>query len=331
MRIVVLDADTLGKDLDLSPFAGFGRLEVHGYTPPDRVAERLREADVAVCNKTRLNARNLVDVGPLKLICVTGTGTDAIDKEYCLQNGIGVCNIRGYSTDSVVQHAFAMLFELMERTSRFGEYTRSRDYVGDTAFRYLDWPFHEIAGRNFGILGMGTIGRKVAAVARAYGCRTFYWSSTGVDRDPDATRLELDDLLRTCDIVSIHAPLDERTRGRIAERELALMKPGAILLNLGRGGIVDEEALTASLRAGRLAGCGLDVLSEEPMSAASPLLGVLDCGRLLVTPHIAWASVESRNRCVDEIVLNIADYLAGGRRNRVEGTPVPQPPPGRPG
>ncbi len=318
MRIVVLDADTLGKDLDLSPFARFGKVEVHGYTPPEEIAGRLREADIAVCNKTRLHAGNLAGAEFLKLVCVTGTGTDAIDRDYCRDRGIGVCNIRGYSTDSVVQHAFAMLFELMERTGRFGEYTRSGAYVGDTAFRYLDWTFHELAGRRFGILGMGAIGRKVARVAQAFGCKTVYWSSTDSDRDPGSRRLGLDELLRSCDVVSIHAPLDERTRGRVADRELALMKPGSFLLNLGRGGIVDEAALARALQAGRLAGCGLDVLSEEPMSALSPLRAVLDCGRLLVTPHVAWASVEARNRCVDEIVRNISDFLAGGRRNRVE-------------
>jgi lactate dehydrogenase-like 2-hydroxyacid dehydrogenase len=211
-----------------------------------------------------------------------------------------------------------MLFELMERTSRFGEYTRSRAYVGDTAFRSLDWTFHELAGRRFGILGMGAIGTKVARVARAFGCETVYWSSTGNDRDPDSKRLDLDDLLRSSDVVSIHAPLDERTRGLVSDRALSLLKPDAYLLNLGRGGIVDEAALARALQEGRLGGCGLDVLAEEPMSPASPLLDVLDCGRLLVTPHVAWASVESRKRCVAEIVLNLEDFLSGGRRNRVE-------------
>jgi lactate dehydrogenase-like 2-hydroxyacid dehydrogenase len=319
MRIVVLDADTLGRDLDLSPFRTFGELVVHGYTPPSLVAEHLREADVAVCNKTRMDAARLEGASHLRLVCVTGTGTDAIDKAFCLRKGIGVCNIRGYSTDSVVQHTFALLLELMERTSRFDAYTRSGDYVGDTAFRYLDWTFHELAGRRFGILGMGTIGRKVAHVAQAFGCETVYWSSTGADRDAGSERLELDALLATSDVVSIHAPLDDRTRGLLSDRELSLMKSSAILLNLGRGGIVDEPALARALRAGRLAGCGLDVLADEPMTDRSPLREVLSCGRLLVTPHVAWASIEARTRCIDEIVLNIRDFLAGGHRNRVEG------------
>ncbi len=317
MRIAFLDLDTVGRDLDLSALAALGDLDVHGWTEPDRVAERLRGVDAVVCNKTRLHEGNLAGADRLRLICITGTGTDGVDKAYCAAHGIQVRNVRGYSTDSVVQHAFAMLLELIERTSRFDAYARSGAYVGDTSFRYLGWTFHELAGLRFGILGMGAIGRKVADVAAAFGCAPVYWSSTGADRDPRYPRLGLEEILRTSDVVSIHAPLDDRTRGLLSDGELAWMKPTAILLNLGRGGIVDEAALARALAAGRPALCGLDVLTAEPMAPDSPLLPALASGRLLVTPHVAWASVESRTRCVAEVAANIADFLAGGGRNRV--------------
>ena len=319
MHIVVLDADTLGKDLDLSAFGRFGTYEVHGFTSSDRIAERIREADIVVTNKVKLLTGELVEARRLRLICMTGTGTDGIDKAYCRRSGIGVCNIRGYATASVVQHTFAMLLSIVEPIERTLKYTRSGAYIGDTSFRYLDWTFHELDGLRFGILGMGSIGKGVARAAAAFGCEPVYWSSTGADRESAFARLELEELLRTSDVVSIHSPLDDHTRGLISDREIAWMKPSAILLNMGRGGIVDEAALARALKEGRLAGCCLDVLSEEPMSDTSPLCEVLGCDRLLLTPHVAWASVEARHRCVDEVVRNIEDFLSGGRRNRVEG------------
>jgi glycerate dehydrogenase len=318
MHIVVLDADTLGRDLDLSVFEKFGEATLYGYSPPDRIEERVQVADVVVTNKMRLHAGNLASAAHLKLICVTGTGTDGIDKAWCRERGIGVCNIKGYSTDSVVQHTFAMLFEMMERTGRLREYTRSGAYVGDTSFRYLEWYFHEVSGMRWGILGMGAIGSRVAHAAEAFGASIVYWSSTGTDRIPDVPRLELEELLRTCDVVSVHSPLTERTRGLLGARELSWMKPAAYLLNLGRGGIIDEGALAMSLKEGHLGGCALDVLEAEPMNTDSPLCEVLDCERLLITPHVAWASIEARRRCIDEVVRNIVDFLAGGKRNRCE-------------
>ena len=318
MHTVVLDADTLGRDLDLTVFDRFGTTAVHGYTTPDRIAERVREADFVVTNKMRLDAANLQAASHLRLICMTGTGTDGIDKVWCVRHGIGVCNIRGYCTDSVVQHTFAMLFTLLERTDRLWAHTRSGAYIGDTAFRHLNWTFHELSGLRFGILGMGSIGRGVARAASAFGAVPVYWSSHDEDREESYVRLGLEELLRTSDIVSVHSPLNDRTRGLLSDLELGWMKPAAHLLNLGRGGIVDETALARAIADGRLAGCGLDVLATEPMAPDSPLRSVLGNERLFVTPHVAWASIEARRRCIDEVVLNLEDFLAGGSRNRVE-------------
>jgi glycerate dehydrogenase len=318
MHTVVLDADTLGRDLDLTVFDRFGTTTVHGYTTPDRIAERVREADFVITNKMRLGAGNLRSASHLRLICMTGTGTDGIDKVWCARNGIGVCNIRGYCTDSVVQHTFALLFTLLERTDRLWTHTRSGAYVGDTTFRHLDWTFHELSGQRFGILGMGAIGRGVAQAASAFGAEPVYWSSHDEDREGSYERLGLEELLRTSDVVSVHSPLNDRTRGLLSDKELGWMKSSAYLLNLGRGGIVDEAALARALAAGRLAGCGLDVLAMEPMAEDSPLRNVLGSDRLFVTPHVAWASIEARRRCIDEVVLNLEDFLAGGSRNRVE-------------
>ena len=318
MNLVFLDHNTIGKDIDIALFQRFGTLTEYPFTAADEVADRIAGMDAVITNKGRLDAAALKD-SKVRLICLTATGYDNVDLPYCESHGIAVCNIRGYATESVVQHTFALLFSLMEHMASYEDYTKTRRYVMDKSFRHLsEWRFHEISGRNFGIVGMGAIGKRVADIASAFGCHVFYWSSTDQDRCGDYTRLDFDHLLETCDIVSIHSPLTPRTHHLFGIEQFRRMKDSALLVNVGRGDILVEEDLAVAIETGLIGGAAVDVLSKEPMEEGNPLVRVLGNPRLLVTPHIAWAAVEARERCMEEIRLNIESYLEGGLRNRVD-------------
>lgn len=317
MKLVFMEADTLGSDVDLSAFNSFGEVVVYGKSNPEENAARIREADIIIVNKIPINEALLQDCGNLKLICLTATGTNNVDFPYVTGRGIRVTNVSGYSTESVAQHTFALLFYVYEKLYFYDRYVKSGEYVKCDIFSKFDVRFHELSGKRFGIVGFGAIGRRVAGIARAFGCDVVYYSTTGAHDDPEYRRVDKETLFRESDIISIHAPLNPATKNFVGWEELSLMKKDAVLLNLGRGAIVDQEALARALLEEKIGGAGLDVLSAEPMAEDNPLLAVQDSTRLIITPHIGWATTEARQRCVDEVVQNIRAYLKNQKRNCV--------------
>lgn len=315
MKIVIMEADTLGTDVDLSGFHELGEVVIYAKSEPELNAARIRDADVVVANKILMNEELLKDCSALKLICLTATGTNNVDFPYVTKRGIKVANVKGYSTNSVAQHTFALLFYVYEKLHFYDHFVKSGGYVRSDIFSCFDVRFHELAGKKFGIIGLGEIGRKVAEIARVFGCEVMYYSTGGQHDDPEYRRVDKETLFREADIVSIHAPLNDRTKDLVGKEELALMKKDAVLLNLGRGPIVNQEALAEALEKEQIGGAGLDVLTVEPMSADNPLLRIQDSQRLIITPHIGWATVEARQRCADEVRSNIEAFLAGENRN----------------
>ncbi len=308
MKIVILDAKTLGEDIDLKVFENFGELDIYPTTSADETIKRCLDADIVITNKVVINKEVMDASKNLKLICVAATGMNNIDLEYAKEKAIEVKNVAGYSTQSVVQHTFAMLFYLMEKLPYYDSYVKSKSWAKSGIFTSLDRPFHELHGKQWGIIGLGTIGKEVAKVAKAFGATVVYYSTSGQNDDPYYPRMELDTLLSTSHIVSIHAPLNERTRDLLDFSRLQKMQSGSILLNLGRGGIVNEKDLVHIMDDKEIY-VGLDVTENEPLPADSLLYEVAEPDRLLITPHIAWTSVEARERLVAGIVRNIEHFL----------------------
>ncbi|MCR6640824.1 MAG: D-2-hydroxyacid dehydrogenase [Sporocytophaga sp.] len=308
MKIVLLDADTLGEVPAIDDFHQLGEFIKYGFTKPDEVITRLAGADVAITNKVVLSKEVLSQLPDLKLICVAATGTDNVNVAFASEKGIPVKNVKGYSTDSVAQHTFSLLLHLADKLEYYNNYVLSGEYSKSEIFTSLVRPYWEIKGKVYGIIGLGAIGKKVANIATAFGAKVIYYSTSGVHDDPDFKRVELDELLKQSDIISIHSPLNDKTRGLLGEKEFSLMKKNAILINVGRGGIVNENALIEALNNDRIAGAGIDVFEKEPMTVASPILKIKNKERLIVTPHIAWASIEARNRLVEGIISNIKEW-----------------------
>lgn len=317
MKICILDALTLGRDIDLSPITACGEVMIYDLTAPEEVAERVKDVDVIITNKVVLNESNLKDAKNLKLITLSATGYNNIDVEYAKSRGIGVANVAGYSTGSVAQHTFAMLLYLMEHMRDYDEYVKSKAYASSNTFTYIAWPFQELGTKTLGIIGMGNIGKEVGKIAEAFGSRVIYYSTSGGNNSGSYERVDLETLLKESDIISIHAPLNDKTEALMGYKEFKMMKRNAILLNLGRGKIVVEEDLAKALNEGLIAAAGLDVLESEPIEPHNPLFLVEDQSKLLITPHIAWASVEARKVLIDEIIKNIQAYEKGEVRNRV--------------
>lgn len=317
-EICILDAKTLGPDTDLSPLRKFGQLKVYAVTAAHEVAERIKNCEIIISNKVILDDSNLKYAAQVKLICIAATGANNIDLGYTARQGITVCNVAGYSTRSVVQHTFAMLFYLLQSSSYYDHYVKSGQYSQSNIFTHLEKPFWELSGKTWGIIGLGTIGRSVARLAGEFGCRAIYYSASDANNTCDYRRVSLAELLREADVVSIHAPLNENTKNLINYQRLQLMKPHALLLNLGRGGIVNEADLAAALDEKLLGGAALDVLEQEPPGANNPLLHIRQPEKLLITPHIAWASQEARRTLVQELCLNIAGFLSGSPRNQIK-------------
>lgn len=309
MNIVFLDADTIGKDIDLAKFGQLGSVTIYGFSSPEEMRERIADADVIVLNKMLVNAGTLAEASHLKLVCVTATGTNNLDKEYLARRGIAWRNVTGYSTECVTQHTFAMLFYLLEKLPYYDNYVKSEAYVDNTTFTHFDNVFQELYGMTWGILGLGAIGQRVAQVARAFGCNVIYYSASGQHNHPDYERVSFQELLSESDILSVHAPLTDRTEGLMNRDAFQQMKKSAIFLNLGRGPVVVEQDLADALQAGELAAAGLDVLSAEPMRADNPLKSIKDSGKLLITPHIAWAGVRTRRRLMDTIWHQIQTFF----------------------
>lgn len=309
MKIVFLDAKTIGDDIDLSGYKELGEVVTYDFSTTEEARERTKDADVIVLNKVEINEASIGEASHLKLVCVTATGTNNLDKEYLAKRNIPWRNVAGYSTETVAQHTFALLFYLMEKLRYYDDYVKSERYVGDISFTHFDHVFHELSGKTWGIIGLGAIGRRVADIAKLFGCRVIYYSTSGKNNQKEYERVSFEELLRTSDVVSVHAPLTPETNGLMNAEAFGKMKPEAIFLNLGRGPIVVEQDLADALKNGQIAAAGLDVLCKEPMAADNPLKEIKDSERLLITPHIAWASIEARTRLMQIILGYIKEEM----------------------
>ena len=315
MKIVVLDAATLGADATLTPLFQQGDVTVWNSTLPEQIPERIADAEVIVSNKVRLMEPVLRDAKNLKLICVAATGYDCIDTAYCAANGIGVANVPGYSTQSVAQLTVAMALELTNHLGVYRDYVHSGAYSRSGVANGLSPVWHELYGKTWGIVGSGNIGHQVAKIAEAFGCRVMVCR-----RKPDEIyeTVDVDTICRESDVISIHVPLTEETRGMIGEKQIGLMKETAIVINVARGAVTDEAALAEAVKAGHIGGLGVDVYSQEPFGEDHPFAKILDLPNVCLTPHTAWGAIETRNRCIAMVAENISAYLAGERKNRVE-------------
>ena len=310
MKIVFLDAKSVGEDIDLSKYNELGEFVTYDFSTQEEIPERIADADVLITNKCLINEQSIGNTHHLKLVCVTATGTNNLDKDYLAKQNIAWRNVAGYSTESVTQHTFAMLFYLLEKLSYYDAYVKDGKYANDTSFTHFAERFHEINGKTWGIIGLGAIGRRVADIAKMFGAKVIYYSTTGKNNQNGYTRVDFDTLLQTSDIVSVHAPLTPETENLMNAQAFSKMKETAIFLNVGRGAIVVEQDLANALENKIIAAAGLDVLCAEPMSPSSPFLPIKDSKRLLITPHIAWASVEARNNLMDIIYHQIKDFIA---------------------
>ena len=304
MKIVLLDALTFGAT-DLSGFDTFGEVEIFQTTSKEQTLERITKADVIVTNKVVITEGMMNECANLKLICIAATGMNNVDLEAAKEKNIQVKNVAGYSTDSVIQHSFSMLFYLLGHSRYYDEVVKDGTYSRSAIFTDVSRPFFEIKGKKWGIIGLGSIGRGVANIAKAFGAEVYYYSTSGVNRTDDFQRVTLDELLKTCDIISIHSPLNEQTNNLLDYEQLQMTKDGAIVLNLGRGGIINEDAVAAIIDEKNIS-FGLDVLSQEPMKENHPLLSVKNQENLYITPHIAWTSVEARDALIALTIENIA-------------------------
>ena len=309
MKLVFLDAKTIGEDIDLSSYDALGEVVKYGFSAPEEIPERVKDADVLIINKIEINEQTIGAAQNLKLVCVTATGTNNLDKEYLAKRGIAWRNVAGYSTESVTQHTFALLFYLLEKMRYYDDYVKDEKYVNDTVFTHFAEHFNEINGKTWGIIGLGAIGRRVADIAKAFGAHVIYYSASGSAPQEGYEQVDFETLLSESDIVSVHAPLNEYTKNLMDKKAFAKMKKTAIFLNLGRGPIVVEQDLCDALEAGDIAAAGLDVLCKEPMSGTNPLVKIKDSKKLIITPHIAWASVEARNRLMQIIAGQIKDFF----------------------
>jgi len=308
MNIVLLDSKTLGNDLDLTPLRELGELTTFSTTSFDETSKRIEEAQIVVTNKVLLTKEIMQNAPKLELICIAATGMNNVDLEAAEELGISVKNVSGYSTGSVVQHTFAMALSLIENLSSYNQIAKDGTWSNSNLFTNLSHPFYEIAGKKWGIIGLGTIGKEVARVAEAFGATIEYYSTSGENKINDYHHCDLDELLSICDIISIHCPLNDNTQNLIDASKLKLLKDKAVLLNLGRGGIIKEDDLAEELNRRELY-VGLDVLAKEPIEKSNLLLHIEHPERLIVTPHIAWASIEARKKLLEGIVENIETFI----------------------
>lgn len=307
MKIVLLDTLTFG-DTDLSAFYKLGAVETFEITSKEQTQERITNAVVIVTNKVVITDAHMANAPKLKLICVAATGMNNVDLEAAKKRSIEVKNVSGYSTASVIQHTFSMLFYLVGHSKYYDEYVKDGSYSKSPIFTDITKPFFEVKGKKWGIIGLGTIGRGVAAVAEAFGAEICYFSTSGKNSSKDYPQVELNELLKSCDIISIHAPLNDKTINLLGYEQLLTCRDGAVILNLGRGGIIDEQAVARIVDEKNIY-FGLDVLSREPMEQNHPLLNVKNRDNLYITPHIAWASVEARDKLIAGVVENIREFV----------------------
>jgi len=311
MKIVFLDASTVGDVPNLESLRDLGDVTFYDVAHPDKTAEHIQEADIIITNKVVLTRDLMEGAKNLKLICIAATGMNNVDREAAEDLGIPVKNVAGYASVSVAQTTFAMILHLQMDLKRYDNFVKSGDYSESPIFTNMDQNYREIGGMRFGIIGLGNIGRKVANIATAFGAEVVYYSTSGKNTDQPYELLELVELLSTSDIVSIHSPLNENTENLIGAEQLKLMKSSALLINTGRGGIVNETDLAQALDDESIAGAALDVFEHEPIKSDNPLLGIKNKDRLVMTPHIAWASVEARTELIEGVKKNIEEFVGG--------------------
>lgn len=308
MKIVLLDAKTLGDDLDLSPLEDLGELSIYQTTAANETLERVQDADIVITNKVVIDEHIMENSPKLKFIAIAATGMNNVNLGYAEIKNIHVKNVAGYSTKSVVQHTFAMALFLLEKMGYYSQVTVNGEWNHSKIFTDVSKPFFEISGKKWGIIGLGTIGKEVATIATAFGAEVSYYSTSGKNIRNAYPQMTLESLLSSCDIISIHAPLNDDTLYLLNENNLHYMKEGAILLNLGRGGIINETDLAFEMERRKIY-VGLDVLEKEPIELNNPLLKVSNKDQLLITPHIAWTSKEARIKLLEGIVSNIKGFI----------------------
>lgn len=317
MKIAVLDKETLGSDISLLPITGLGECVLFDNIADEKISEALQEADICVTNKKVLGEHNLKNAENLKLICLCATGYNNVDIEYCKKRGIKVRNVPGYCKESVCQHTFTLLLALMESISYYDSFVKDKSYTKTGLANHIGRPFGEIAGKKWGIIGLGGIGREVARVAESFGAEVSYAPISGKSRKEDYPEVSLETLLKESDIISIHSPLNEKTKNLINKDTIALMKNTALVINVGRGAIVNSKDLVRAVDEGKLGGAGIDVYPTEPPSLEDPFMNIKHSERFVLTPHIAWASVEARERCIQIVGENIKALIENKGSNDV--------------
>jgi len=318
MKIVAADIDSVGNDLNYHIYDELGDVTYYDDKITEQNAStRISDAEVIMINKSKITEDILQKAPQLKLVCEFATGFDNVDLDACNRHGVKVCNVRNYSTMSVAQHTFALLFYLMENLKHYDEFVKSSDYANQEHFCVVDRPFNELDGKTYGIVGMGNIGRAVAKIAESFGAKVIFYSSSGKSTCTQYERVSFDELLERSDVISLHCPLSDKTKNLMNKDAFIKMKKTAFLINVARGAVVNDSDLVWALENGEIAAAGLDVLNPEPMAKDSPLLKIQESGKLIVTPHMAWASVEARKRCLEEVKENIKAFINGENRNIV--------------
>lgn len=308
MKIVILDRATLGFDIDVSIFDTLGDVTSYDITNASQTKDRVKDANIVITNKVIIGKEEMIN-SPIKLVAITATGTNNVDLEYAKQNNIEVKNVAGYSSSSVSQVAFSMIFHFVSKLNYYKKYVDEGNWQKSDIFTHIENPFFELDGKRVGVIGLGAIGSSFASRAKAFDCEVVYYSTSGKNTNDEFKRVELYELLKTCDIISIHCPLNTQTQNLLNFENMKSMKDGAILLNLGRGGIINEADL-AKLIDEKEIYCGIDVVNVEPIEDSNPLLKVENKDRLLLTPHIAWASVEARTRLIALVAQNVRDFIS---------------------
>ena len=318
MNIVALERNSAGTDVSVDCWNELGNVTCYRNTvTEEEVRERIKDADVIIANKSPMNERTLKDAPNVKLICELATGYDNCDLAYCKSRGIKVANVVDYSTAMVAQHTFTLALALSQKLAHYDQYVKSGEYSAQDRFSNFDIPFYELDGKTWGIVGMGNIGRKVAAIAQTFGCKVIYYSITGKSSCTEYEQVDKDTLLAESDFLSLHCPLSNLSRNFIDKDALRKMKKTAILINVARGPVVNNTDLYEALVSGEIQAAGLDVLEKEPLELTNPLSRLQDSNRIIITPHLAWASVEARTRCVEGVYENIKAFMRGEDRNVV--------------
>ena len=316
MKIVVLESLSVGEDISWEPLRQFGELTLCRDLTQNDIKEAIKDADIIIPNKLLIN-KEVLSGSSVKAVFEAATGYNNIDTDYCHKNNITVANVSGYATNSVVQHTIALLLSLYEKIDYYNTFVKDGTYSSTNNFSHFGRTFNELCGKRWGIAGLGAIGRKVATIATAFGCEVVYYSASGNTYDVPYKAVDFDTFLSTCDVITIHCPLNGTTKDMFNYEAFKKMQPHAVLVNVARGPIVNEDDLVRAINENLIAGAALDVFKTEPIKKDSPLLSIKDNSRLIMTPHNAWGSVESRTCLIEELCKNIQAYINGQERNLV--------------